>query len=80
MAYFGRPCQILSDNGSEFDNKEMRELGDKFGIDKRTTVADSLFSKGIVERHNKVVYKCMIETIDDCKCPRCSFGIKKCSC
>lgn len=41
VAYFGRPCQILSDNGGEFDNEEMRELGDKFCIEIRTTAAKS---------------------------------------
>ena len=68
IAYFGIPGKFLSDNGGEFDNDEMREMGGKLGIEIRTTAAESPFSNGIVERHNKVVYEAMMKTIDDCKC------------
>ena len=30
--------------------------------------AESLFSNGIVERHNKVIYETMMKTKDDAKC------------
>lgn len=46
----------------------MRDLGDKFGIEIRTTAAESPFSNGIVERHNAVIYESMMKTIDDCNC------------
>ena len=49
------PDAFLSDNGGEFSNSEMRELGENFNIVIKTTAAESPWSNGLVERHNMIM-------------------------
>ena len=46
---FGAPQQFLSDNGGEFNNEEVRALGDLYGIRILTTAAESPWSNGVCE-------------------------------
>ena len=47
ISFFGATKKILSDNGGDFSNKEMRELSDMFCIKLLTTAAESPWSNGI---------------------------------
>ena len=68
IAYFGTPRQFLTDNGGEFSNELFREVNEKLGIETRTTAGEAPYSNGIVERHHKMLYECMVKTIEDVKC------------
>ncbi|CAL4108337.1 unnamed protein product [Meganyctiphanes norvegica] len=46
---FGAPKKILTDNGRELNNSEMRALGEAFNIKIMTTAAESPWSNGICE-------------------------------
>jgi len=55
MSNYGTPCQILSDRGSEYVNKVIKELLDNTGVDQILTIAYSKEENSIVERANKEV-------------------------
>ena len=55
VSIYGCPERILSDNGGEFNNAAMRELGEKLNLNIHTTAAESPWSNGLVERHNKII-------------------------
>ena len=52
---FGVPDKILSDNGGEFNNEDMRDMGENLNTTVLTTPAESPWSNGICERHNAVI-------------------------
>ena len=52
---FGVPDRILSDNGGEFNNDELQDMGENFNVEITTTAAESLWSNGIYKRHNAVI-------------------------
>ena len=52
ISLFGPPNKFLSDNGCEFNNAEMRELGEVFNVEILTTSAESPWSNGACERLN----------------------------
>ena len=52
---FGAPSKIFSDNGGEFNNQEMRALGEAFNIRVITTPAESPWSNGVCERRKAVI-------------------------
>jgi transposase InsO family protein len=54
---FGIPGQILSDNGSQFQNKLHDELHTLIGVDKLRTTPYSHEENGIVERANKEILR-----------------------
>ena len=68
VAYFGKPAKLMSDNGVEFNNHVYSEMSKKLGINMIMSPAESPFTNGIVERHNKILYETMMKTIDDAKC------------
>merc|ERR1739842_282852 len=68
MGIFGAPKRILSDNGGEFDNPEMRALGEAFNITIKTTAAESPWSNGICERLNGVLGTLVNKILDDVNC------------
>ena len=70
IAYFGVPRKLLSDNGGEFSNKELAELGECLGITVTTTAAEAPFSNGIVERGNRTLYEAFCKTLEDVCCSR----------
>ena len=55
IAHFGAPKRILSDNGGEFNNSELRELCERYNIYLMTTAPESPWSNGICERLNSVL-------------------------
>ncbi|XP_064622512.1 uncharacterized protein LOC135484764 [Lineus longissimus] len=52
ISIFGAPKKFFSDNGGEFDNEEVKQMGENFGIEILTTAAYSPWSNGTCERHN----------------------------
>ena len=68
IAIFGPPKMILSDNGLEFNNAAMRELGNLLNIEIKTTAAESPWSNGITERHNAIIANMMKKILFDRKC------------
>ena len=68
ISLFGSPKMVLSDNGGEFNNELLRELGERFDVTIKTTAAESPWSNGTVERHNGVLGNMVIKILDDVKC------------
>ena len=68
IVIFGSPKKILSDNGREFDNSEMRDLGERFNIKIITTAAESPWSNGICERQNAVIADGVRKVMADTNC------------
>ena len=66
ISVFGRPKQILSDNGDEFSNKDFSVMGEKLNTNIRNTVAGSPSSNGINETHN-AIFGSMISKVKDDK-------------
>ena len=64
IAIFGAPNKFLSDNGGEFNNSEMRELGEQFNIKILTTAAESPWSNGVCERLNAIL-GCSVRKIQE---------------
>ena len=62
ISIFGAPSKFLFDNGGEFSNERMRELGERMNIRLMHTAAESPWSNGLVERHNATL-KDMLERI-----------------
>ena len=54
-ATFGAPAQFLSDNGGEFNNLDFQDMSENLNVEIATTVAESPWSNGVVERHNAVI-------------------------
>ena len=55
IVIFGSPRAILTDNGGEFSNSEMRDLGEVYNICIKTTAAESPWSNGTCERQNAIL-------------------------
>ena len=72
IGIFGSPKRILTDNGCEFNNNAMRELGDLLGVEVRTTAAESPWSNGITERHNCLIGSMLNKIITE---QNCSLGL-----
>ena len=68
ISIFGTPQKILSDNGGEFSNSEMRELSNIFFIKLLTTAAESPWSNGICERLNSTLGDIVSKIIEDTGC------------
>ena len=65
---FGAPRKILSDNGGEFNNAEMRQFGETFNVKIMCTAAESPWSNGKCERLNAVLGDSVRKIVDDCGC------------
>ena len=68
ISVIGQPLKFLPDNGREYNNADMRELGEKFNIKIMTTSAASAWSNGICERLNGVLAGIVDKIIADCSC------------
>ena len=68
ISIFGAPQKILSDNGGEFSNAEMRELSDIFFVKLFTTAAESPWSNGICERLNSTLGDIVSKIMEDTGC------------
>lgn len=65
ISIFGAPQKIISDNGGEFCNNEIRELSNIFCIKLLTTAAESPWSNGICERLNGVLGEIVSKIVED---------------
>ena len=65
---FGAPSKLLTDNGCEFNNVEMRGTGEAFDIKVMTTAAKSPWSNGVCERLNAVIGSMVSKITADIKC------------
>ena len=68
ISIFGTPKLFLSDNGGEFNNDIFREMDEQLNINVKTTSAESLWSNGIVEKHNGVIRNMMEKVLPDVGC------------
>ena len=68
VSIFGTPRKILSDNGGEFRNELLREVGDLLDVEIMTTAAEAPWANGIVERHNAVFGNILEKVVADTKC------------
>ena len=68
ITHFGAPKQIFSDNGGEFNNEEMKALGEAYNMKVLTTAAESPWSNGVCERLNGVIGNLVGKIIDDTEC------------
>ena len=55
ISLFATPKRILSDNGGEFNNEDLREMGEKLNTTITTAAAESPWSNCINERHNAIL-------------------------
>ena len=68
ISHFGAPRKLLSDNGGEFNNVDMRQLGESFNMKIMTTAAQSPWSNGICERQNAVIGDLVNKILLDTSC------------
>ena len=68
ISLFGSPKKLLSDNGGEFNNSQMRQLGETFNIRLMTTAAESPWSNGVCERLNGVLGDSVRKIMNDSSC------------
>ena len=68
LSLFGPPKKLLFDNGGEFQNPEMRQLGETFNIKLMATAAESPWSNGVVEKLNGVLARSVKKIVDDVGC------------
>ena len=62
---FGSPSVLLMDNGGEFANAEVRELGNQLGISIKHTAAYAPWANGLNERNHFTVDRMMDKMIED---------------
>ena len=68
ISLFGAPRQILSDNGGEFNNDEMRAIADAFAIKLVCTAAESPWSNGVCERLNCILGVSVQKILHETQC------------
>jgi transposase InsO family protein len=68
IGIFGAPKKMFSDNGGEFENEQMKQLGHTFGIEILTTAAYSPWSNGLCERHNLTLSETVKKVKEDRNC------------
>ena len=68
ITIFGAPAKILTDNGGEFNNPELRELGASFNVKIMATAAESPWSNGVYERLNGVIGTLVSKVSEDANC------------
>ncbi|XP_033105174.1 uncharacterized protein LOC117107578 [Anneissia japonica] len=57
----GAPKRMMSDNGGEFDNLLVKDMGENFNIEIVTTASYSPYSNGICEKHNGVLTEILMK-------------------
>ena len=68
ITLFGAPKKLLSDNGGEFNNKDVLTLGGKFNMKILTTAAESPWSNGVCERLNGILGERVAKILSESKC------------
>ena len=64
---FGFPTSILTDNGGEFQNQDLRNFADGANIVLKTTAAGSPWSNGVCERHNAILTEMFLKLFSNTK-------------
>ena len=62
---FGVPDRILTDNGGEFNNRDMQDMAENLNTEVMTTAAESPWSNGVCERHNAVIGQMVTKMMSD---------------
>ena len=68
VSKFGAPKQILSDNGMEFNNEEMRQFGESFNTKIMNTAAESPWSNGCCEKLNGLLGQMVTKIVSGASC------------
>ena len=68
ISIHGPPRRLLSDNGGEFSNEEIRDMAEKCNIEVKTTAAYSPWSNGLLERHNQTLTDILLKVKRDNQC------------
>ncbi len=68
ISIHGAPRKLLSDNGGEFNNAEVRDMCENFDIEVKTTAAYSPWSNGLLERHNQTLTTIMKKVKSERNC------------
>ena len=68
ISVYGATDKFLMDNGGEFANTNVINLGEKFGIVIKTTAAYSPWSNGTIERHNQTLAGMLDKVLADTSC------------
>ena len=68
ISIFGPPGKILSDNGGEFANEEIRSMGEAFNMTIVTTAAESPWANGICEKYNGVIGEMVDKILEEVDC------------
>ena len=71
ITYFGVLGSILTDNCKEFNNQSFQDMAQNLNIIVHTTPAESPWSNGLNERHNRILGE-IVKTIEN---TLCSFEI-----
>ena len=75
ISLFVCPKKILSDNGGEFNNELLRELGQLLNTHILCTSAESPWSNGITEGHNAIIGNMVAKVMKDVPCSITCFGM-----
>ena len=68
IGIFGRPGKFLFDNGTEFDNHEMKELASRCNVMTLSAAVEAPWSNGICERGNSTIGEMIVKTLNDVQC------------
>ena len=68
ISIFGSPNKVFSDNGSEFESEEFKDLCENFNITFTTTHSYSPWSNGLCERHNYILTETLLKIKEEGKC------------
>ena len=68
ISVYGATEKFLVDNGGEFANESYMKMAEQFGITIQTTAAESPWSNGIVERHNRTIAEMLEKVLNDTPC------------
>ena len=68
ISVYGTPGKFLTDNGGEFANHHFLSMCEGFNITVHTTAAESPWSNGLVERHNRTIAEMLDKMLSDTPC------------
>ena len=68
ISIFGPPKQIFSDNGGKFVSQYFVDLCENVNINIKTKPAESSWSNGLCECHNKVLSDFIVKIKEDIFC------------
>ena len=68
LSIFGSPKKFFADNSGEFSNEDFRSLCENVNICILTTAAESIWTNGLIEKHNAIVGYTVTKTIEEDGC------------